>query len=148
MLFFSSRRLHTRCALVTGVQTCALPISGVAYTEENFWPPPATIDQQQFQLVRRMNLIRYDTWSGRMAPASTGDAHPAIQAFNLRPTLTKDPENRIIQGKPANYDPAYLKKTFGHVGSRSEERSVGKGCVSTCRSRLSRNHYNKKLHNK
>src|SRR3546814_13318713 len=27
VLFFSSRRRHTRCALVTGVQTCALPIS-------------------------------------------------------------------------------------------------------------------------
>src|SRR3546814_2158682 len=27
MFFFSSRRRHTRCALVTGVQTCALPIS-------------------------------------------------------------------------------------------------------------------------
>src|SRR3546814_1061132 len=26
--FLSSRRRHTRCALVTGVQTCALPISG------------------------------------------------------------------------------------------------------------------------
>src|SRR3546814_17012521 len=26
--FFSSRRRHTRCALVTGVQTCALPIFG------------------------------------------------------------------------------------------------------------------------
>src|SRR3546814_15946213 len=28
--FFSSRRRHTRCALVTGVQTCALPISATA----------------------------------------------------------------------------------------------------------------------
>src|SRR3546814_5600533 len=27
---FASRRLHTRCALVTGVQTCALPIYLVA----------------------------------------------------------------------------------------------------------------------
>src|SRR3546814_20536105 len=27
--FFSSRRRHTSCALVTGVQTCALPISGL-----------------------------------------------------------------------------------------------------------------------
>src|SRR3546814_17901652 len=27
-VFFSSRRRHTRCALVTGVQTCALPICG------------------------------------------------------------------------------------------------------------------------
>src|SRR3546814_19479567 len=26
---FSSRRRHTRCALVTGVQTCALPISSI-----------------------------------------------------------------------------------------------------------------------
>src|SRR3546814_9181749 len=29
VFFFSSRRRHTRCALVTGVQTCALPISEV-----------------------------------------------------------------------------------------------------------------------
>src|SRR3546814_1939536 len=29
IFFFSSRRRHTRCALVTGVQTCALPISCV-----------------------------------------------------------------------------------------------------------------------
>src|SRR3546814_14598105 len=30
LFFFSSRRRHTRCALVTGVQTCALPISLLA----------------------------------------------------------------------------------------------------------------------
>src|SRR3546814_8601594 len=30
VFFFSSRRRHTRCALVTGVQTCALPISRCA----------------------------------------------------------------------------------------------------------------------
>src|SRR3546814_1224093 len=29
VFFFASRRRHTRCALVTGVQTCALPISCV-----------------------------------------------------------------------------------------------------------------------
>src|SRR3546814_9371175 len=32
MCFFSSRRRHTRCALVTGVQTCALPISATCPT--------------------------------------------------------------------------------------------------------------------
>src|SRR3546814_14388929 len=32
VVFFSSRRRHTRCALVTGVQTCALPIYAVAVT--------------------------------------------------------------------------------------------------------------------
>src|SRR3546814_8565528 len=30
MFFVSSRRRHTRCALVTGVQTCALPIWSTA----------------------------------------------------------------------------------------------------------------------
>src|SRR3546814_3304311 len=49
--FFSSRRLHTRCELVTGVQTCALPIwpgenrqwevAGIAGTST---PSPATSD--------------------------------------------------------------------------------------------------------
>src|SRR3546814_5125886 len=29
VFFFSSRRRHTRCALVTGVRTCALPISPI-----------------------------------------------------------------------------------------------------------------------
>src|SRR3546814_7122035 len=29
VFFFSIRRRHTRCALVTGVQTCALPIFGI-----------------------------------------------------------------------------------------------------------------------
>src|SRR3546814_7140562 len=32
VFFFSSRRRHTRCALVTGVQTCALPILGRSTT--------------------------------------------------------------------------------------------------------------------
>src|SRR3546814_10250071 len=35
VFFFSSRRRHTRCALVTGVQTCALPISML---RERLWP--------------------------------------------------------------------------------------------------------------
>src|SRR3546814_10343754 len=37
--FFSSRRRHTSCALVTGVQTCALPISDPAAIDRvaDFW---------------------------------------------------------------------------------------------------------------
>src|SRR3546814_1532739 len=33
MFFFSSRRRHTRCSLVTGVQTCALPIVPATMTD-------------------------------------------------------------------------------------------------------------------
>src|SRR3546814_2933789 len=38
--FFSSRRRHTRCALVTGVQTCALPISWCANSSRAGRPKP------------------------------------------------------------------------------------------------------------
>src|SRR3546814_10203596 len=41
MFFFSSRIRHTRCALVTGVQTCALPIYGRGSSErEAGWALP------------------------------------------------------------------------------------------------------------
>src|SRR3546814_8707004 len=42
--FFSSRRRHTSCALVTGVQTCALPILGGAPM------PPALMERLEQQL--------------------------------------------------------------------------------------------------
>src|SRR3546814_2557202 len=72
IFFFSSRRRHTRCALVTGVQTCALPISC---------------------LDRCM-----------LGPSGGSGAGGAAAAL------------------------------------RSEERRVGKECVSTCRSRWSPYH--------
>src|SRR3546814_16161405 len=34
VFFFSSRRRHTRCALVTGVQTCALPLWGELFMQQ------------------------------------------------------------------------------------------------------------------
>src|SRR3546814_1091489 len=75
LFFFSSRRRHTRCALVTGVQTCALPIS---------------------RLLQRAAFLE---------PEQPGRAIPR----------TRD-------------------------RGRSEERRVGKECVSTCRSRWSPYH--------
>src|SRR3546814_15224066 len=36
--FCSSRRRHTRCALVTGVQTCALPVISVAWSYNGLSP--------------------------------------------------------------------------------------------------------------
>src|SRR3546814_6709679 len=42
VFFFSSRRRHTRCALVTGVQTCALPISIPPFASTTPVTPPMT----------------------------------------------------------------------------------------------------------
>src|SRR3546814_11230475 len=45
-VFFSSRRRHTRCALVTGVQTCALPI--LAFS-------PGTIDKPGKKIAQALH---------------------------------------------------------------------------------------------
>src|SRR3546814_6681017 len=52
--FFSSRRRHTRCALVTGVQTCALPIS-------NAGSSPAVQTRQQQQTLDQSDFLELMT---------------------------------------------------------------------------------------
>src|SRR3546814_4226225 len=53
LFFFSSRRRHTRCALVTGVQTCALPISGLlADTDRHAGVGVAAVDAGNILLVQ------------------------------------------------------------------------------------------------
>src|SRR3546814_9706020 len=51
MLFFcfSSRRRHTRCALVTGVQTCALPICDIEQALDIFRTRYGVQDARFFQ---------------------------------------------------------------------------------------------------
>src|SRR3546814_5051929 len=59
IFFFSSRRRHTRCALVTGVQTCALPI----YTRE-IYPNgistslPSDIHERFVRTIRGLEQVR------------------------------------------------------------------------------------------
>src|SRR3546814_18223649 len=62
LLFFSSRRRHTRCALVTGVQTCALPISdpssSAAQLRRDFRHVPALFARHlQFQRRRLARAV-------------------------------------------------------------------------------------------
>src|SRR3546814_6762817 len=58
MFFFSSRRRHTRCALVTGVQTCALPILREINPDARFyvafigsWFDPPKARQAAFDMI-------------------------------------------------------------------------------------------------
>src|SRR3546814_3018617 len=61
IFFFSSRRRHTRCALVTGVQTCALPICEVEGLQ-------AATEQQLAELRKVVSGIRgLDPGSVRLA---------------------------------------------------------------------------------
>src|SRR3546814_19911096 len=80
--FFSSRRRHTRCALVTGVQTCALPIYEIRWNRlrANLYKfhgcaRAAQLNAARFRglMVARQNQI--NGWSARnpvMAPFLTG----------------------------------------------------------------------------
>src|SRR3546814_4139639 len=92
LFFFSSRRRHTRCALVTGVQTCALPIC-----------------------LRFSSCGRPSTRASMLMPNTD-----SIGVCEYRLLSTTSAESPRL--------------------TRSEERRVGKECVSTCRSRWSPYH--------
>src|SRR3546814_4824994 len=111
--FFSSRRRHTICALVTGVQTCALPI----LTEH---PGVDAI-----------------TFTGE---TRTGTAIMKAAAEGLRDvSFELGGKNSAIIFADADLDAA-IEGIVRSVFLRSEERRVGKECVSTCRSRWSPYH--------
>ncbi len=89
--------------------------AGVCYYKKDFWPPPENvINQENFKLTRKLNLVCYTAWSERL-PESTGEAHEAIMAYNIRTTLTNDPKNRIIPCKPENYDPKYFIDRYSDI---------------------------------
>src|SRR3546814_19627447 len=70
--FFSSRRRHTRCALVTGVQTCALPIS-TAFTSPPITPPRKSwLDRSAVRRNRRRR--------GARAQGALLQMHPRLRA--------------------------------------------------------------------
>src|SRR3546814_6907351 len=102
VFFFSSRRRHTRCALVTGVQTCALPISRM----DDIWT-----------LVRFGHLLGVVLWVGGIILMGAIIV-PVARGLHDRAT-----SRGIITAAARRF------------GIRSEERRVGKECVSTCRSR-------------
>src|SRR3546814_3382525 len=101
--FFSSRRRHTICALVTGVQTCALPIfgdRGLGDGEDHLVPGGGRVIP-----------------GGGLGCLGLGRGHgPTLPTFHPK-----------TMSRPAR-------------GARSEERRVGKECVSKCRSRWSPYH--------
>src|SRR3546814_1761323 len=102
LFFFSSRRRHTRCALVTGVQTCALPIYLCGRDRL-----PGLEDKPA-----RGNCDCPEAMAATLA--AVGGTQPAASAAFRR-------------GDPL-------------MPVRSEERRVGKECVSTCRYRWSQYH--------
>src|SRR3546814_9255024 len=62
VFFFSSRRRHTSCALVTGVQTCALPISLLPIGEDARELPRATGARPRLLVFVLGETVRAQNW--------------------------------------------------------------------------------------
>src|SRR3546814_1682730 len=71
MFFFSSRRRHTRCALVTGVQTCALPIYSWRLLFLTFFGKARWAASEHVQHA----LHGHEEQSGSESPAHEHDGH-------------------------------------------------------------------------
>src|SRR3546814_20227840 len=79
IFFFSSRRRHTRCALVTGVQTCALPISlGAAKSGTMRAPAPRSMAGRSSRDRLRGDIKAGDLPVAR-EPSMTVDGSPALR---------------------------------------------------------------------
>src|SRR3546814_8790288 len=89
--FFSSRRRHTSCALVTGVQTCALPIYAVfeRVGQEATRRLAARVFRHLHQLSLRFHLERRTGAVTRVVERGTKsiDTMLYFMLFNIAPTV-------------------------------------------------------------
>src|SRR3546814_14042660 len=130
-IFFSSRRRHTRCALVTGVQTCARPISPEDRHLGICKPPTAAgqgTGDHFFDIVPGQpdeSILPY-----RLASNVPGVMMPEIG----RSTVHREGVALIkawIAAQPGSCVAIHCITLL----TSTEERRVGKECVRTVRSR-------------
>src|SRR6188472_3385012 len=99
VFFFSSRRRHTRCETVTGVQTCALPIFGMrAQSVRILAPIPGKaavgveVPNQKATPVGMREILESDDWTGAKAelPIALGkdvSGKPLVSDLSKMPHL-------------------------------------------------------------
>src|SRR3546814_6572881 len=104
LFFFSSRRRHTRCALVTGVQTCALPIS-----DGDAAPAPAPA-------IEPVDVSRKAPPSGRQGTKLIGGHFPPEVSTQLR--IIAAEEGTTVQSLLGEaLDDLFVKKGRGRITS-------------------------------
>src|SRR3546814_1984478 len=116
VFFFSSRRRHTRCALVTGVQTCALPISPcrarttacsrAAGRNPCLWFPMQPINTLAHCSTARVIRSEQD---GTMADNRRSEEHTSELQSLMRISyagfcLKKKPNKQLLTKHPSNID--------------------------------------------
>src|SRR3546814_17151452 len=91
--FFSSERRHTRCALVTGVQTCALPISAGDRMRVALAEQIAATTAQREQLTQQMPMHQKDADRGdhHRQPEHAGQQqYPGIRNVQVNTQIEED----------------------------------------------------------
>src|SRR3546814_11524391 len=155
LFFFSSRRRHTRCALVTGVQTCALPICRTRPR----WIPAGLAAAARCRLGVRPHSRPHQPGEQAMIFRRSRAAFLAASILSipvaLSPVMVSPASAQWIVYDPTNYvqnvlsAARALEQINNQITSlqneatmliKSEERRVGKECVSTCKSRWSPYH--------
>src|SRR3546814_16492967 len=133
--FFSSRRRHTRCALVTGVQTCALPIFDYVSMMCNEHAYVLAIERlmgieapERAQWIRTLfdevtRILNHLMWIGSSA-LDLGSMAVFLDALHER-------EERM--DAYAAVSVAHLHATYSIPGGRPDERRVWQGCARTWR---------------
>src|SRR3546814_13676515 len=105
-VFFSIRRRHTRCALVTGVQTCALPI----------WKPDPQLVRVRVALDPDIPILRGTT--ATVQSSFTGTSTVALDGGEKgQPEITCPKENAVTQC-PFNV-PVIPTRIGGQIGRAS-----------------------------
>src|SRR3546814_19634874 len=124
LFFFSSRRRHTRCALVTGVQTCALPIL-ISIGKRL---PPGEANAESIGMLAFVGegprIFREQV--ERMMRTPDGVQRRYLRAIDM---IAKERTVNTVSIEGLEW-----------AEVRSEERRVGKERVSTGRYRWGRNH--------
>src|SRR3546814_16896886 len=132
LFFFSSRRRHTRCALVTGVQTCALPILAEDYILKRTqavtlkWAIEKYRERHQDPLLLRAGELFSTLTTGRYATLKVETDAPSPRLLGMRDetrTMVK-----VDARSEGTTDQLFLTL-------RSEEHRIGQGGGRRCRAR-------------
>src|SRR3546814_6037971 len=131
MFFFSSRRRHTRCALVTGVQTCALPIfhqageKSEAQLKALLQPVESTLKQYQ-EGLQRVEKDRVDSYAGlreAVEQVRVGQVQVKDEAARLVNALRSSPKARGRWGEQSLRNVLEQAGLSPHADFRSEEHT-------------------------
>src|SRR3546814_12349892 len=135
VFFFSSRRRHTRCALVTGVQTCALPI--FADTIARGETPQRGDLIGCIMIDAGLRISREAITKKRKQPFERLRFGGMVMSPEGMETIIGPHAVQIFKASLVMGVALDVVEEIARLRPRSEERRVGKECVGTCSSRWS-----------